>query len=155
MITLNEKQIYAVLHKQLNRNFPVQSMELNYHIEADSRLINTEGEVELSNKHYWVKVMDCVYPTHSRPILMSEVIYFLRQEYMDSTIRVFMKQDADGEVYATAEISFQDHVALEAEQLKAMIDLALVVKDKQWFEELTAAYLNMTRPLPSSVSSSL
>ncbi|GGJ07349.1 IDEAL domain-containing protein [Paenibacillus hunanensis] len=151
MIKLNEKQIYAVLHKQLNRNFPVQTMELQYHIEADSRLVNNEGEVELTNKHYWVKVMDCVYPTHSRPILMSEVIYFLRQEYMDSTIRVFMKQDVDGTVSATAEISFQDHVTLEAEQLKALIDLALVIKDKEWFDELTQMYLNMTRPLPSSL----
>ncbi|WP_322905883.1 IDEAL domain-containing protein [Paenibacillus campi] len=151
MITLNEKQIYAVLHKQLNRNFPVQTMELQYHIEADSRLVNHEGEVELTNKHYWVKVMDCVYPTHSRPILMSEVIYFLRQEYMDSTIRVFMKQETDGSILATAEISFQDHVTLEAEQLKALIDLALVIKDREWFDELTQMYLTMTRPLPSSL----
>ncbi|WP_458118758.1 IDEAL domain-containing protein [Paenibacillus sp. Z6-24] len=151
MIKLNEEQIYAVLHKQLNRNFPVQTMELQYHIEADARLINETGSVSLTNKHYWVKVMDCIYPTHSRPILMSEIIYFLRQEYMDSTIRVFMEQDADGKVSATAEISFQDQVILESDQLKSLIDLALVVKDKQWFDELTASYLTMNRSLPSSL----
>lgn len=152
MIKLNEQEVYAVLHKQLSKNFPIQTFDLRYNIEADARLIDEKGSVHLTNKHYWVKVMECTYPTHSRPILMSEIIYFLRQEYMDSTIRVYLEQDALGVVTASAEISFQDAVTLEPEQLKSLIDIALISKDKTWFDELTAMYLNLTRPLSSPTS---
>ncbi|MDO3411405.1 IDEAL domain-containing protein [Saccharibacillus sp. CPCC 101409] len=145
MITLNTQRITEVLRKQIANFFEAEPVLLeltqdiyNGHDAADERMLH------FSNPHYWVKVMDCAFESYVRPVILCEVIYFLKKEYMDAEVEVNvdidLSPDAQERISITASISFNDQVELERSELNNLIDLALQLKDKAWFEELSCRY---------------
>ncbi|MFD2875792.1 hypothetical protein ACFTAO_07200 [Paenibacillus rhizoplanae] len=56
----------------------------------------TNDKLHLSNQHYWAKVMECVFENHVRPVLMCEVLYFLRNEFLESDIKLMFSYDFCG-----------------------------------------------------------
>ncbi|MNV83719.1 IDEAL domain protein [compost metagenome] len=79
---------------------------------------------------------------------MCEVLYFLRNEFLESDIKLSFSYDfsdgANGAATASAEVSFKDSPDLQPGEIAELIDFALAIQDKQWFEELTAKYKQLT-----------
>lgn len=92
--------------------------------------------------------MECVFDDHVRPVLMCEVLYFLRNEFLESDVKICFSydyaEDGNGEATATAEVSFNDSADLQPSEIAELIDFALTLQDKQWFHELTTKYKQLT-----------
>ncbi len=149
MIRLETQDILNITRKQIAGIFKMEPVELKFvnDFQGEQYLL-TNDKLHLSNQHYWAKVMDCVFTNHVRPVLMCEVLYFLRNEFLESDIKLLFSYDfaegSAGEAAASAEISFNDTPDLQPEEIAELIDFALTLQDKQWFEELTAKYRQLT-----------
>ncbi|MHA6531005.1 IDEAL domain-containing protein [Paenibacillus sp. BAC0078] len=149
MLRLDTQDIVNITMKQITSIFKMKPVELRFvnDFQGEQYLL-TNDKLHLSNQHYWAKVMDCVFDNHVRPVLMCEVLYFLRNEFLESDIKLRFSYDfsdgANGEAVASAEVSFNDTPELQPEEIAELIDLALAMQDKQWFEELTAKYKQLT-----------
>ncbi|WP_405108509.1 IDEAL domain-containing protein [Paenibacillus sp. FSL K6-1217] len=138
-----------ITRKQIAGIFKMEPVELKFvnDFQGEQYLL-TNDKLHLSNQHYWAKVMDCVFESHVRPVLMCEVLYFLRNEFLESDIKLMFSYDfaegSEGEATASAEISFKDSPDLQPDEIAELIDFALTLQDKQWFEELTAQYKQLT-----------
>ncbi|WP_339254425.1 IDEAL domain-containing protein [Paenibacillus sp. FSL P2-0136] len=138
-----------ITRKQIAGIFKMEPVELKFvnDYQGEQYLL-TNDKLHLSNQHYWAKVMDCVFENHVRPVLMCEVLYFLRNEFLESDIKLMFSYDfavgSEGETAASAEISFKDSPDLQPDEIAELIDFALTLQDKQWFEELTAKYKQLT-----------
>lgn len=149
MLRLDTQDIVNITMKQIASIFKMKPIELRFvnDFQGEQYLL-TNDKLHLSNQHYWAKVMDCVFDNHVRPVLMCEVLYFLRNEFLESDIKLKFSYDfsdgANGEAVASAEVSFNDTPELQPEEIAELIDLALAMQDKQWFEELTAKYKQLT-----------
>lgn len=134
-----------IAKKQIASIFKMEPLELKFvsDFKNESYLL-TDDKLHLSNQHYWAKVMDCVFENQVRPVLMCEVLYFLRSEFMESDIKLLfsfdMSEGGDRTATASAEVQFNDTPELDRSDIAELIDLALTLQDKQWFEELTAKY---------------
>ncbi|OWA35226.1 hypothetical protein B9G55_11225 [Saccharibacillus sp. O16] len=142
MITLNTQGIMEVLHKQITKFFEAEPVLLELTQDIQNSNDNEASQtLHYSNPHYWVKVMDCSFESYVRPVILCEVIYFLKKEYMDAEVEVNVDIDlspeAEQRISISASISFNDQVELERGELNNLIDLALQLKDREWFEELT------------------
>ncbi|WP_172197955.1 MULTISPECIES: IDEAL domain-containing protein [Saccharibacillus] len=145
MIMLNTKGIMEVLHKQIAKFFEAEPVLLELTQDVQNGSSEEAGQtLHFSNPHYWVKVMDCSFESYVRPVILCEVIYFLKKEYMDAEVEVNVDIDlsanAEERITISASISFNDQVELERGELNNLIDLALQLKDKEWFEELSNRY---------------
>ncbi|WP_245368284.1 IDEAL domain-containing protein [Paenibacillus silagei] len=138
-----------ITRKQIAGIFKMEPVELKFvnDYQGEQYLL-TNDKLHLSNQHYWAKVMDCVFENHVRPVLMCEVLYFLRNEFLESDIKLMFSYDfaegSEGNAAASAEISFKDSPDLQPDEIAELIDFALTLQDKQWFEELTAKYKQLT-----------
>ncbi|KAA9005495.1 IDEAL domain-containing protein [Paenibacillus spiritus] len=145
MIRLETQDIVNIAKKQIAAIFKMQPLELRFvnDFQGEKYLL-TGDKLHLNNQHYWAKVMECVFENQVRPVLLCEVLYFLRSEFMESDISVEFCYDfaggVQGEATARADISFNDTAELGAVEIAELIDLALTMQDKQWFEELTQKY---------------
>ncbi|MNW10383.1 IDEAL domain protein [compost metagenome] len=67
---------------------------------------------------------------------------------MESDIKLRFSYDfaegAEGAATASAEVSFNDTPDLQPSEIAELIDFALSLQDKVWFEELTAKYKQLT-----------
>lgn len=145
MIMLNTKGITEVLHKQIAKFFEAEPVLLELTQDIHTNQGEQAGQtLHFSNPHYWVKVMDCSFESYVRPVILCEVIYFLKKEFMDAEVEVNvdidLSADAEERIQISACISFNDQVELERSELNNLIDLALQLKDKEWFEELSNRY---------------
>lgn len=150
MIRLETQDIVNVTKKQIAGIFKMEPLELRFvnDFQGEKYLL-TNDKLHLSNQHYWAKVMECVFAdNHIRPVLMCEVLYFLRNEFLESDIKLSFSFDfaegAHGEANATAEVSFHDSPELQPGEIAELIDFALALQDKQWFQELTEKYKLLT-----------
>ncbi len=149
MMRLDTQDIVNITRKQIAAIFKIEPVELRFvnDFQGEQYLL-TNDKLHLSNQHYWAKVMDCVFDSHTRPVLMCEVLYFLRSEFLESDIKLRFSYDfaegANGAAMAWAEVSFNDSPDLQPEEIAELIDFALSLQDKQWFEELTAKYKQLT-----------
>lgn len=149
MMRLETQDILNITRKQIAGIFKMEPVELKFvnDYQGEQYLL-TNDKLHLSNQHYWAKVMDCVFENHVRPVLMCEVLYFLRNEFLESDIKLMFSYDfakgSEGEAAASAEISFKDSPDLQPDEIAELIDFALTLQDKQWFEELTAKYKQLT-----------
>ncbi|AIQ67535.1 IDEAL domain-containing protein [Paenibacillus graminis] len=149
MMRLDTQDIVNITRKQIAAIFKIEPVELRFvnDFQGEQYLL-TNDKLHLSNQHYWAKVMDCVFESHTRPVLMCEVLYFLRSEFLESDIKLRFSYDfaegANGAAMAWAEVSFNDSPDLQPEEIAELIDFALSLQDKQWFEELTAKYKQLT-----------
>ncbi|MBT2289733.1 IDEAL domain-containing protein [Paenibacillus albidus] len=150
MIRLETQDIVSIAKKQIAAVFKMEPLELRFvnDFQGEKYLL-TNDKLHLNNQQYWAKVMDCVFAdNHVRPVLMCEVLYFLRNEFMESEIKLDFSFDfaegASGAAAATAEISFNDSPELQPSEIAELIDFALALQDKQWFEELTRKYKQLT-----------
>lgn len=149
MMRLETEDILNITRKQIAGIFKMEPVELKFvnDFQGEQYLL-TNDKLHLSNQHYWAKVMDCVFESHVRPVLMCEVLYFLRNEFLESDIKLMFSYDfaegSEGEATASAEISFKDSPDLQPDEIAELIDFALTLQDKQWFEELTAQYKQLT-----------
>lgn len=149
MMRLDTQDIVNITRKQISAIFKMEPVELRFvnDFQGEQYLL-TNDKLHLSNQHYWAKVMDCVFDNHTRPVLMCEVLYFLRSEFLESDIKLRFSYDfaegAFGEAVASAEVSFNDSPELQPGEIAELIDFALSLQDKQWFEELTAKYKMLT-----------
>ncbi|MEK3795364.1 IDEAL domain-containing protein [Paenibacillus sp. FSL R7-0204] len=149
MMKLETQDILNITRKQITSIFKMEPVELKFvnDYQGEQYLL-TNDKLHLSNQHYWAKVMDCVFESHVRPVLMCEVLYFLRNEFLESDIKLWFSYDfaegSEGEAAASAEISFKDSPDLQPDEIAELIDFALTLQDKQWFEELTAKYKQPT-----------
>ncbi|KWX72427.1 IDEAL domain-containing protein [Paenibacillus jilunlii] len=149
MMRLDTQDIVNITRKQIAAIFKIEPVELRFvnDFQGEQYLL-TNDKLHLSNQHYWAKVMDCVFDSHTRPVLMCEVLYFLRSEFLESDIKLRFSYDfaegANGAAMAWAEVSFNDSPELQPEEIAELIDFALSLQDKQWFEELTAKYKQLT-----------
>lgn len=144
MITLNTQGIKEVLHKQITKFFEAEPVLLELTQDIQNNDAEAGQTLHFSNPHYWVKVMDCSFESYVRPVILCEVIYFLKKEFMDAEVEVNVDIDlsapADERITISAAISFNDQVELERTELNNLIDLALQLKDREWFEELSSRY---------------
>ncbi|MBP2113126.1 hypothetical protein J2Z70_003285 [Paenibacillus silagei] len=149
MMRLETQDILNITRKQIAGIFKMEPVELKFvnDYQGEQYLL-TNDKLHLSNQHYWAKVMDCVFENHVRPVLMCEVLYFLRNEFLESDIKLMFSYDfaegSEGNAAASAEISFKDSPDLQPDEIAELIDFALTLQDKQWFEELTAKYKQLT-----------
>lgn len=149
MLRLETQDILNITRKQIAGIFKMEPVELKFvnDYQGEQYLL-TNDKLHLSNQHYWAKVIDCVFENHVRPVLMCEVLYFLRNEFLESDIKLMFSYDfavgSEGEAAASAEISFKDSPDLQPDEIAELIDFALTLQDKQWFEELTAKYKQLT-----------
>ncbi|MEK4854075.1 IDEAL domain-containing protein [Paenibacillus sp. FSL H7-0756] len=149
MLRLETRDILNITRKQIAGIFKMEPVELKFvnDYQGEQYLL-TNDKLHLSNQHYWAKVMECVFENHVRPVLMCEVLYFLRNEFLESDIKLKFSYDfaegSEGEAAASAEISFKDSPDLQPDEIAELIDFALTLQDKQWFEELTAKYKQLT-----------
>lgn len=149
MMRLETQDILNITRKQITGIFKMEPVELKFvnDYQGEQYLL-TNDKLHLSNQHYWAKVMECVFENHVRPVLMCEVLYFLRNEFLESDIKLMFSYDfaegSEGEAAASAEISFKDSPDLQPDEIAELIDFALTLQDKQWFEELTAKYKQLT-----------
>ncbi|ASA26146.1 hypothetical protein [Paenibacillus donghaensis] len=149
MIRLDTQDILNITMKQIYNIFKMKPLELRFvnDFQGESYLL-TNDKLHLSNQHYWAKVMECVFENHVRPVLMCEVLYFLRNEFLESEVKLGFSYDfaegSNGEAAASAEIRFNDSPELKPGEIAELIDFALVLQDKQWFDELTAKYKQLT-----------
>ncbi|MEK5467357.1 IDEAL domain-containing protein [Paenibacillus sp. FSL P2-0089] len=149
MLRLETQDILNITRKQIAGIFKMEPVELKFvnDYQGEQYLL-TNDKLHLSNQHYWAKVMDCVFENHVRPVLMCEVLYFLRNEFLESDIKLMFSYDfaegSEGNAAASAEISFKDSPDLQPDEIAELIDFALTLQDKQWFEELTAKYKQLT-----------
>ena len=76
------------------------------------------------------------------------MLYFLRNEFLESEIKLNFSFDfaegSEGEAEATAEICFNDSPELTRSEITELIDFALTIQDKQWFEGLTSKYKQLS-----------
>lgn len=150
MIKLTTEEIVNIAKKQISGIFKMEPVELRFthQFQGETDLL-TDGALRLNNKHYWAKVMECEFEDHVRPVLLCEVLYFIRNEYMESDVNLEFVYDVSEEAEAvqaevSAEVKFNDTPELEREQISELIDLALALNDKQWFEELTGKYKQLS-----------
>ncbi|MEK3762857.1 MULTISPECIES: IDEAL domain-containing protein [unclassified Paenibacillus] len=149
MMRLETRDILNITRKQITSIFKMEPVELKFvnDYQGEQYLL-TNDKLHLSNQHYWAKVMECVFENHVRPVLMCEVLYFLRNEFLESDIKLMFSydfaEDSEGTASASAEISFKDSPDLQPDEIAELIDFALTLQDKQWFEELTAKYKQLT-----------
>lgn len=149
MMRLETRDILNITRKQITGIFKMEPVELKFvnDYQGEQYLL-TNDKLHLSNQHYWAKVMDCVFENHVRPVLMCEVLYFLRNEFLESDIKLMFSYDfaegSEGTASASAEISFKDSPDLQPDEIAELIDFALTLQDKQWFEELAAKYKQLT-----------
>jgi hypothetical protein len=149
MIRLETQDIVDIAMKQISGIFKMEPLELRFvnDFQGETYLL-TNDKLHLSNKQYWAKVMECVFENQVRPVLMCEVLYFLRNEFLESEIKLNFSFDfaegSEGEAEATAEISFNDSPELTRSEITELIDFALTIQDKQWFEELTSKYKQLS-----------
>lgn len=149
MIRLETQDILNISMKQIAAVFKMQPLELRFVTDFQGeQYLLTNDKLHLSNQQYWAKVMECVFEDHVRPVLMCEVLYFLRNEFLESDIKLCFSYDyaenANGEATASAEVSFNDSADLQPSEIAELIDFALTLQDKQWFHELTAKYKQLT-----------
>lgn len=149
MIRLGTQDIVDIAMKQIAGIFKMEPLELRFvnDFQGEKYLL-TNDKLHLNNKQYWAKVMECVFENQVRPVLMCEVLYFLRNEFLESDIKLNFSYDfaegSEGDAEATAEICFNDSTDLTRSEIAELIDLALSIQDKQWFEELTEKYNQMS-----------
>lgn len=149
MIRLETEDIVNIAKKQIANIFKMEPLELKFvnDFQGEKNLL-IDDKLYLTNRHYWAKVMDCVFENQVRPVLMCEVLYFLRNEYLESEIDLKFSFDFSGgsqvEAQAIAEVSFNDRTELDRSDIAELIDFALSLQDKQWFEELTQKYKELT-----------
>ncbi|MCC3379238.1 IDEAL domain-containing protein [Paenibacillus farraposensis] len=146
MITLNTVEIIEIIKKQIPKVMNIKPVELRFTDDFGRASLTGVGrKFTLTNQHYSAKVMDCVLETQVRPILMCEIIYFLKCEFIDGHVEVQLDYDVceeDGQgPTASAVITFDHATQLGVEELADLIDLALHMNDKTWFEELSSQYV--------------
>ncbi|QDY83065.1 IDEAL domain-containing protein [Paenibacillus polymyxa] len=146
MIKLNTVEIIEIIKKQIPKVMNITPVELNFTDDfGRTSLAATEHKFTLTNQHYSAKVMDCVLETQVRPILMCEIIYFLKCEFIDGHVDVRLEYEACSEggrePVASAVITFDHATQLGVDELADLIDLALHMNDKTWFEELSSQYV--------------
>jgi hypothetical protein len=146
MITLNTAEIIELLKKQIPKVMNFTPVELKFTDDfGRTSLAATDHKFTLTNQHYSAKVMDCVLETQVRPILMCEIIYFLKCEFIDGHVDVQLDYDicSDGDrgPVASAVITFDHATELGTGELADLIDLALHMNDKVWFQELSKQYV--------------
>lgn len=149
MIRLETQDILNISKKQIATIFKMKPLELRFVTDFQGeKYLLTNDKLHLSNRQYWAKVMECVFDNHVRPVLMCEVLYFLRNEFLESDIKLYFSYDyadhANGEAMATAEVFFNDSADLQPHEIAELIDFALTLQDKQWFYELTTKYKQLT-----------
>ncbi|MDO7905118.1 IDEAL domain-containing protein [Paenibacillus sp. JX-17] len=143
MMMLKNEQIVEVVKKQIAKVLKKTPIELTFTNDfGRSQTAAADQKLHLTNEHYSAKIMNCVFDTHIRPVLMCEVIYFLKCEYMDGEVELHLeyepRHDAQQQPDASVYVSFDDKTELGREELDALIDMALATNDKKWFEELTS-----------------
>lgn len=149
MIRLDTQEIMNITMKQIAGIFKMEPLALRFvnDFQGEQYLLSND-KLHLGNQHYWAKVMECVFDNQVRPVLMCEVLYFLRNEYMESDIKLSFSYDfaegAEGKASAVAEVSFNDNPELSPVEIAELIDFALSIQDKHWFEELSAKYNQLT-----------
>ncbi|BCG57997.1 IDEAL domain-containing protein [Paenibacillus sp. URB8-2] len=149
MIRLETKDIVSIAKKQIANIFKMEPLELRFvnDFQGEKNLLN-DDKLQLTNRHYWAKVMDCVFENQVRPVLMCEVLYFLRNEFLESEIDLKFSfdfsQGSDVEAAAVAEVSFNDKPELGKNEIAELIDFALALQDRQWFEELSQKYKELS-----------
>ncbi|MBY9080812.1 IDEAL domain-containing protein [Paenibacillus sp. HN-1] len=149
MIRLETNDIVSIAKKQIASIFKMEPLELRFvnDFQGEKNLL-VDDKLHLTNRHYWAKVMDCVFENQVRPVLMCEVLYFLRNEYLESEIDLKFSFDFSSgdhvEAAAVAEVNFNDQTELGPNEIAELIDFALALQDKQWFEELTKKYKELT-----------
>ncbi|MEK4355422.1 IDEAL domain-containing protein [Paenibacillus sp. FSL R5-0475] len=149
MIRLETQDILNISMKQIATIFKMKPLELRFVTDFQGeKYLLTNDKLHLSNQQYWAKVMECVFDDHVRPVLMCEVLYFLRNEFLESDIKICFSydyaEDGNEEATATAEVSFNDSADLQPSEIAELIDFALTLQDKQWFHELTTKYKQLT-----------
>lgn len=94
MMKLETQDILNITRKQITSIFKMEPVELKFvnDYQGEQYLL-TNDKLHLSNQHYWAKVMDCVFESHVRPVLMCEVLYFLRNEFLESDIKLWFSYD--------------------------------------------------------------
>ncbi|WP_039789251.1 hypothetical protein, partial [Paenibacillus riograndensis] len=94
MMRLDTQDIVNITRKQIAAIFKIEPVELRFvnDFQGEQYLL-TNDKLHLSNQHYWAKVMDCVFDSHTRPVLMCEVLYFLRSEFLESDIKLRFSYD--------------------------------------------------------------
>ncbi|MEK3787796.1 MULTISPECIES: IDEAL domain-containing protein [Paenibacillus] len=149
MLTLNKAEIIDITRKQLAKVMRLFPIELKFTNDFGRERPTAAQKFSLTNQHYSAKVMDCVLEHEVRPILMCEIIYFLKCEYMDGTVDLRLDYDLregmEQAPSATAVITFDDTAELDIQDLEILIDLALQMNDKHWFKELMYKYTEMQR----------
>ncbi|MFF2908880.1 IDEAL domain-containing protein [Paenibacillus sp. NPDC057934] len=149
MIRLGTQDIVDIAMKQIAGIFKMEPIELRFvnDFQGEKYLL-TNDKLHLNNKQYWAKVMECVFEDQVRPVLMCEVLYFLRNEFLESEIQLNFSYDfaegVEGEAEASAEICFNDSPELTRSEIAELIDVALSMQDKQWFDELTDKYKQLS-----------
>lgn len=143
MITLDTKEIIEITKKQLVKVMSLAPLELKFTKDfGRGKIAPAEQKFSLTNRHYSAKVMDCVLETQVRPILMCEIIYFLKCEFIDGHIDLRLDYDFRSDMeqgpFASAVISFDDTTELGRQELADLIDIALQMNDKKWFDELSS-----------------
>ncbi|MFB5675513.1 IDEAL domain-containing protein [Paenibacillus terreus] len=147
MITLDTSEIIEITKKQMGKVMNLYPVELKFTDDFGRERPAADHKFSLTNQHYSAKVMDCILENEVRPVLMCEIIYFLKCEYIDGVIDLRLDYDfrkgSEHNPMAAAVISFDDDVELEREELADLIDLALQMNDKLWFEELSQKYMEL------------
>lgn len=83
MIRLETQDILNISMKQIATIFKMKPLELRFVTDFQGeKYLLTNDKLHLSNQQYWAKVMECVFDDHVRPVLMCEVLYFLRNEFL-------------------------------------------------------------------------
>ncbi|MDT3425899.1 hypothetical protein J2Z22_001419 [Paenibacillus forsythiae] len=149
MIRLETNEIVSIAKKQIASIFKMEPLELRFvnDFQGEKSLLN-DDKLHLTNRHYWAKVMDCVFEDQVRPVLMCEILYFLRNEYLESDIDLEFSFDFSAgamvEANAVAEVNFNDKPDLGKNEIAELIDFALALQDRQWFEELSEKYKELS-----------
>lgn len=89
MIRLETQDILNISMKQIATIFKMKPLELRFVTDFQGeKYLLTNDKLHLNNQQYWAKVMECVFDDHVRPVLMCEVLYFLRNEFLESDIKL-------------------------------------------------------------------
>lgn len=145
MITLDATEIIEITKKQIGKVMNLYPIELKFTDDFGRERPTADHKFRLTNQHYSAKVMDCILENEVRPVLMCEIIYFLKCEYVDGIVDLRLdydsRNDSEHNPLATAVVYFDDDVELERAELVDLIDLALQMNDRAWFKELSQKYM--------------
>lgn len=141
MITLQTTDILRIINKQLPLFFHEDVHHLSMSQDVPTYDEKQKRPTPFTNEHYWVKLMNCQMETFERHILLCEVIYFMKKEYPDADIKlhayIHSNNESEAIIKLEAFVTFDDEANLSPQDLPDLIDIALALRDRTWFDELT------------------